>query len=458
MGLRRFAGRRVDPLNLGRSSLALDSAVSEHPRPSSIRPLTLVIVALLAAAAGGGVAYWLAAPSGGGGAQAAAGGPGESQAGGPGGDQGGPPPALVRLASAEARPVQRRTRIVGQLEPVQRATVAAEVEGRVIAMPVEAGDAVTGGETVLAEIDEVFVKLDLAAAEADVLAAEATLEQSESDLAELEELQRRNSATQKEVTDQRAEVKANRARLDAAIADRDRAREAVDRLRVIAPFDGVVIEKMTEVGQWLDPGSAVAEVISRGEIDARVDVPEQYVNAVGVGMSVVVIVEPLGERVTGEVVSVNPRGAAAARTFPVEIRLSDRDGALKPGMSVTAEIPLSEQQEMLTVPRDAVQFSEQQGATVWAAVAMGQPMPQAVPLPVEVLFGAGDAFVVEPRPAAMGPPLSAGQRVVIEGAERLFPTQPLREMDRAEADAEADPEPGSSRPAGQASASPREQS
>lgn len=394
------------------------SASSEES--SRLTPVWVLLAALGSALVAAGLTYVFMQPPAGGGP----GGPGGG-GGGPGG--GGPPPATVRLGEADLRQVQRKTSIVGQFEPVQRSTIAAEAEGRVLRVPVEEGDRIDRGETVIAEIDEVFTALELEAAEADVEAAEATLSQSESDLAELEELAERNSATEREVADQRARVKADRAMLRRAVAVRDRAAERVKRLKVVAPFDGVVIAKLTEVGQWLEPGSPVVEAISRGEVDAVIDVSERYVNALSVGQEMEVVVDALDERFTGTLVSINPRGAEAARTFPIEVRLDDQNGLLKPGMSMTAEVPLSEASEMLTVPRDAVRFTPQ-GAKVWAAVPGEGEMPMAVPLPVEVLFGVGDRFAVEPGQAAMGRPLSAGSRVVIEGAERLFPTQPLQEM------------------------------
>lgn len=395
---------------------------STDPASSRLTWVWILLAAIFAALVSAGVTYVLVQPA----ENPAQGGPG----GGPGGG-GGPPPATVRFGEAETRESQRKTRVVGQFEPVQRSTIAAEAEGQVLRVAVEEGDRIDRGETVIAEIEDVFAKLELEAAEADVQAAEATLEQSESDLSELEELAARNSATEREVADQRAEVKANRAALRRARATRDSVAERVKRLKVIAPFDGVVIAKLTEVGQWLEPGSPVVEAISRGEIDAVIDISERYVNALSVGQEIEVIVDALGERMTGELVAINPRGAEAARTFPIEIRLDDREGLLKPGMSVTAEVPLGERSEILTVPRDAVRFTPQ-GAQVWAAMPGDGELPLAVPMPVEVLFGVGDRFAVEPGPSAMGPPLSAGSRVVIEGVERLFPSRPLEEMVPAE--------------------------
>lgn len=350
--------------------------------------------------------------------------------GGPDAVSQGMPPAAVRLAPVVQEDLQKRWDAIGRLREIRRTVVAAEVPGRIVEMPVEEGDAVTGGQTTLARIDGVWARLDLAKADADVHSAEATLSQAQSDLKFLEDLEQVGSAKPKEVADQRAQVKGLSAQLEAAVATRDRVQEQVDRLAVLAPFDGVVVRKMTEIGQWVDPGAAVAEIVTTGSIDAVVDVPEDLVNAVKAGLVVELIVEPLALRTTGEVMSVTPLGAESARTYPVKIRLDDQHGRLKPGMSVTAQIPTSAMTPTLTVPRSAV-FESATGTVVWAAV--GEPGKQmALPQPVEILFGHGDRYAVALRPTS-GPPLTPGMSVVVEGAERLFPTQPLLPVDAAPA-------------------------
>jgi RND family efflux transporter MFP subunit len=389
----------------------------------------------------------------------------KNQGGGSGGGPpgGGPPPARVRVAEIRQQMVKPRFDVVGRLEELERTTVAAEVSGKLTAVPVEAGDQVKADETVLARVDEVWSQLELEAAKADVAAAEATLDQSRRDLQQLEQLLKANSAQPKEVADQRAQVKANQAQLDAAIARRKRAEERVNRLVVTAPFDGVVVDKQAEVGQWVEPGSAVVEIISRGQIDAVLNVPEKHINTVSPGNEVPVLVEPLNRRVVGKVVAINPSGNNPARTFPVEVRLSDEGGRLKPGMSVTGQLPLAEKAQRLTVPRSAVSFGPQ-GAAIWLASGGNRataggaggsggnsggggdgpsgggspsnegaqqqgkagPMPSAKRLDVEVLFGIEDDYVVQPVGQPRQSELEAGRRVVIEGWERLAPGQALK--------------------------------
>jgi RND family efflux transporter MFP subunit len=343
----------------------------------------------------------------------------------------GPPPALVRVGEVRQQEAQNRLDVIGRLMEVRRVVVASEETGRVVAMKAEEGDQVVGGQTPLARIDDVWAQInqrtaeaELARARAAVAEAQARLDNANRDVVYLEQLQQRQSANPKEVEDARATQRVNAAALQSAQAavltaqaELDRANESVTRLVILAPFDGVVVKKMTEVGQWLERGSPVAEIISRGGIDAVIDVPENLINQLRTGQDVEVLVEPLNLTVNGKVQSINPLGSSTARTFPVKLRLEDQEGKLKPSMSVLARVPSGQMTQVLTVPRDAVQNTPM-GARVWANLG-----GKAMPIGVRVLFGLGDRYAVADLGA--GPPLAQGAQVVVEGAERLFPTQPL---------------------------------
>lgn len=360
-----------------------------------------------------------------------------------GGHSMGPPPATVRVAQAMIDSLRPRLAVVGRLREVRLATVAAEVEGKVLEVAVREGDPVVGGETVLARIDGVWAELDMARTQADVAAAQATLDQSELDLNYLEQLLNAQSAKPKEVDDMRAQVSSDRALLRAAVADRDRVQKELERVVVIAPFDGFVTRKLTEAGQWVAPGDEIVEVISKGQIDAVANVPEHLIDSVKVGDIAEVVIEPLKLPVRGEIIAINPDGGNAARTFPVKVKLDDLGGRLKSGMSVTVWLPLGEETPMLTVPRDAVLYSLE-GQSVWVGMPAQSdgsptsgssdadpaqpglpPRPSAMPVPVRVLFGEGDRVAVEPLSSMDSSPLVDGIDVIIEGAESLFPTQPL---------------------------------
>ncbi len=339
------------------------------------------------------------------------------------------PPARVRVAVVGAEALQPRTVIVARLRQVASSTVAAEQPGRVVELAVDEGDVVAKGD-VLARIDADLARTAvdhaqaaLKMAEAGIAESKAVANQAEREYRSLLALQQRGSSRTKEVEDAMDDREAARARYESAVAnvaaaraDLKLARQRLDRMTVRAPFEGVVVRRMTELGQWVEEGTSVFTVNSRGPIDAVADVPERLVNHVRRGDAIEIVVDALGDVVEGRIVAIVPLASESARTFPVKVRFDDTDGRYKPGMSALARLPIGERRETLLVPRSAVQHSAT-GMVVWA-----EREGRAEPAPVRIMFGHGEQYAVAPmRPGQ----LIKGMNVVIEGAERLFPGQPL---------------------------------
>lgn len=340
----------------------------------------------------------------------------------------GPPPTNVKVAQVKTQKMQQRVMVVGRLMEVKRSVVASEVEGRVTELLTPAGRTVVGGESIIARVDSVWSTLAVEQAQADLAAANATARQSARELKLLEALAARNASDPQAIDDARAKAEADAASVLAHEAALHRAEETRKRVEIIAPFDGIVSAKLTEKGQWLEQGSPVVEVVSNGLIDAVIDVPEQIITQVPKGTAIELTIEALNLTITGEVIAINPDGSNAARTYPVKIRVDDRDGLLKVGMSVTARVPIRAEQDYLVVPRDAVQYADN-GPQVWMSLVMPASAPGSkplgVPMDVEVLFGVDGLFAIQPKPKTQGARLSVGMDVVIEGAERLWPMRPV---------------------------------
>jgi len=332
---------------------------------------------------------------------------------GPGGKEGGPenePPAsLVRVRVAERKVIQPQRPIVGRLVEVRKVTVASEVTGKIVDMPVEEGTPVVGGETVLARVDDVWSRL----------AADRCRAQLKYEELELERLQ--------ELADKRAisesELESKQATVDELRASLEEESERVARSTILSPFDGTVVTKHVELGGHVSPGDPIVEVVSRGQIDARLMIPESAINLIAVGQTLPVWIDPLGEEAAGEVVSLTPYGPTASRTFPVRVRLDDQGGRLKAGMSVTASIAIGAKREALVVSKDAV-LVRPDGSTVWVALPQAEPETAEVqPVPVTITARMPEEYAVEPETDAGRELLVAGAQVVVEGAERLLKGQ-----------------------------------
>jgi RND family efflux transporter MFP subunit len=351
------------------------------------------------------------------------------------------PPTAVTVDAVRREPVREHRRVTGELRPMHRSRTATREAGLLVELPVTQGSRVAEGD-LLARLDSSRVALDLRHAEAEQHAARGVVEERQAVLAwrqrSLELYQQsaqRGAANVKEMLDAESEerVAAARARqgereLEVAAARVDLLRQRLADMTIVAPFDGVVVARLADLGEWVGEGAAIVELVSVGAIDAWLDVPQHLFGAAGGGLAgVKVVVEATGLTVDAERLRVVPLVDPRARSFSVVATLDDAGGALAAGMSVVGWIPTGATAERLTISGDAVLRNEA-GAYVYVARGGGAPggapggegAPAiAVPLPVRVLFPAGGRVVVE----ADG--LNPGDAVVVEGNERLFPMMPV---------------------------------
>ena len=342
----------------------------------------------------------------------------------------GSPPALVKVDVAQRKTIRPQKSFIGRLVEVRKVTVSSEVTGKVVEQTVEEGTAVVGDETVLARIDDVWCRLALDRCKARVASTEAQLKYERLELERHRQLSDTRAISQSELESTQATVDELEARLTEAKSAVEEGTERILRSVIRAPFDGIVIVKHTELGGYVSPGTPIVDVVWRGQMDARLMVPESIVNLIEVDQDLPIYVDPLGDTVAGKVVSVIPYGPTASRTFPVRVRVDDQGGRLKVGMGVTAIIATGPEREALVVSRDAV-LVRPDGSTVWVAVSQGEErVAEVQPVPLTVSVRMQEEYAVEPATEAGRGLLMPGARVVVEGAERLMPGQQIRIVPR----------------------------
>ena len=377
---------------------------------------------------------------------------------GPAGDtpNGAAPPALVRVGLAREKTITPERPIVGRLVEVRKVTVASEVMGNIIDLPVEEGTPVTGGETILARVDDVWCRFALARSRAQVDSIKAKLKSELLDLERDKQLVSTKAVSLSQLETREAAVADLQATLDEAKAAAEEASERVTRSTILAPFDGTVVAKHAERGGHVSPGSPIVDVVSRGQVDALLMVPESAINLIQVGQSLPIGIDALSEEARGEVVSVTPYGPTASRTFPVKVRMDDQAERLKAGMSVTARITTGPRRKALVVSRDAV-LVRPDGSTVWVTVSQDNGKTvQVQPVPVTLTARMRMEYAVEPQDGKGRKLLAGGSRVVVEGAERLTPGQQVRvitlgvgsNVAEVEPDAGGKPAPGAGKDLG----------
>jgi len=380
-------------------------------------------------------------------------------------------PASVVVAKVAQFNVAGKQAFIGNVTANRSSVVGSAVDGRVLEFPVKAGQAVKTGDrlalirtaTIEIEIEGAKAELDLRLAEleelrngsrpdevrlaeATVNAASAMQDYARTKFSRSERLAKAGSGiSQDEFEEARAlalQAAATLAEANSQLAlvregprperiQQAAARVAVqqqviagledrlDKYTVRSPFDGFVINEMTQAGAWVQQGLAVAEVVEIDPVEIEVFVPESNIGFVRVGLQVVVRVEALpGRRFDGEVVRIVPLADARARTFPVKVRVANpaESGVhpLLPGMLAQVRLPTSVERLSLMVPKDALQLGGAEPAIM--KIIEGKAVS------VAVRAGASLEGLIAVEPVEAGA-LAENDTIVVRGNERLRPGQ-----------------------------------
>ena len=285
--------------------------------------------------------------------------------------------AVVLVLTRPDPSPQLQEPVSGHLAPMRRALLHFELSGQVSSRLVEPGQAVGAGSMLLELVADDF---------RDALArAEAQLELEHSHIdkdRELLRLARRNHALQRdevarleqlgqdslisqsrldesrikllqlqsEVASLKNSTDTAAARLRLLEAERSRAARDLQRTGLAAPFAGIVNRVLVEVGDYVTPNQAVAEVIDISRLDLNVEVRGELADALSQGQKLTVTVN--GRQVDGELVAlqVDPD----PETFTHALRIRIPGDAARSGSVARVRLPLRLLQHVVAVPSTAI--------------------------------------------------------------------------------------------------------
>jgi len=252
----------------------------------------------------------------------------------------------------------------------------------------------------------------------EIAARQSDVRKTEFELDRIKRLSELGRSTEKEQIDSVANHAATLARLRQAEAMSAEAEAALgvaqdnlERTVMTAPFDGAVTKKLTELGQWVDVGAAIAELVDLSVIRARINVPESAISSCNVGEDVLVSVDALGRDFKGTVSRVVPDADPQANTFPVEIDIDNADGTCRAGMFIRAMVPAGPKAKRMLVPKDAVIT---RGPTSMVYVARKAEKGHMADIaPVTIVAEVMEFVAVE------SPSLQPGDLAIVRGNESL---------------------------------------
>jgi membrane fusion protein (multidrug efflux system) len=319
---------------------------------------------------------------------------------GTGAPQGGP--VAVEVGRAEHTRIEEDAQAVGSLRSNQGVMLRPEVSGRVSRLGFGDGKRVRRGQ-VLVQLDDSLQQAQLQQAQAQASIARTNLQRNR-------ELVAQNFVSQS-VVDQA------QANLEVAEAQVALAQAQLQRMKVLAPFDGFAGIRSVNVGDYVKDGADLVQVedVSTVWVDFRL--PERYLAQLKPGQEVAVTLDALpGRPHTARVEAVDSQLDASGRSVLVRARVANAGGILRSGLFARTRIVFGTREQAITVPEEAlVPMGDQQFLIKVVDGAGGSKLGQRMPARIGVRR-AGRVEILEG--------LKAGDIVVVAGQGRLMRGEP----------------------------------
>lgn len=316
--------------------------------------------------------------------------------------------AVVEVGTVSIKPVSAASWIPGSIVSRSDARIATVIPGRVTWIA-EVGTRVRQGDA-LARLDDTVSRLRLEDLRAQVARARAQRDVASSQLERFNRLAATKVLSASQLDDARAQRDVSADDVTRADAQMRQAQYEIDQSVIRAPFPGVVSERFIQRGEYLQTGAATVRLVNTEDVEARATASLVLAGNVRAGQAVTV--RDHGVERAGKVRTVVPVGDDRSRQF--EVRVSVPSAEWLVGTPVEVSLPSSAARTAVTVPRDALVIRQNRSYVL--RVTRADTVEE-----LDVTPGVGIDDSIEVLGA-----LSAGDRLVVRGGERLTPGQPVK--------------------------------
>ena len=260
----------------------------------------------------------------------------------------------VSVYVLELRTLSEEIRASGDLEARFHTEIAAEVDGRVTELAVDEGGQVDEGAIVI-EIDPARRDLDLAAAKARLSQARAERRNQERKTRRIRELRSQNVSSIQQLEEAETMLALAGAAVRAEEAAVGVAERAVRDSSVTAPFAGLVARRSVELGEYVQAGKSLFELVALNPLEAIFSLTELDTERVRLGQRVEISVGAFPNRTfEGRVSFVAPTVDPATRTLRIKAEIENAGDVLRPGLFARVSLGVAERENILMVPAESL--------------------------------------------------------------------------------------------------------
>jgi len=267
---------------------------------------------------------------------------------------------VVAVAAPTAGANASALELPGRLEAYSRAPIYARVNGYLKIWKFDIGARVKAGE-LLAEIETPDLDQQLQQARADLNTAQANEKLAEITAERWQKILKSNAVSKQDVDEKVGDLAAKRAAVASARANVERYVATKNFTRIVAPFDGSVTARNTDVGALINAGTAAGQelfVISdTRKLRAYVNVPQTYVPDIQPGTNAdLTVPERPGKTFAAAIETSSQAVSAGSGTTLMQLVVDNASGELLPGSYVNARLQLPANAAALSVPSSALIF------------------------------------------------------------------------------------------------------
>ncbi len=315
------------------------------------------------------------------------------------------PPARVEIAVAELREMAPSIDVSGTVVSLNDSSIASEIEG-VLTWLAEVGDAIDAGD-VIARIDARLIRIEVTRARANVARLQSDFQYRQRQLERTEELAEKNSVSATVLDESRAQRDQAQHSLADARAALERANADLERTEIRAAFAGHIVARLASVGEFVNVGEDVVRLVDTYRIEISLPASIALTRYIKPGMRLPVRNGSIERE--HPVRTVVPVGDAVSRM--VEVRLSADNSDWLVGTPVQVSLPSDAAASTVAVPRDAL---VERGGQSYVYKVSEDAVAEQVPVRIRSIVGLW---------VGVTEGISAGDRVIVRGAERLSPGQ-----------------------------------
>lgn len=278
------------------------------------------------------------------------------------------PEQRYKLVTIEKGDVTQTVSANGTLNPVVLISVGTQVSGTVRKLFVDFNDKVKKGQPLL-ELDDALVAASERQSAANVINAQAALDLAQANEARIKQLFAQEYVSKQEYDQSQQALKSARAQLALARAQNERDRANVNFTVIRSPVDGVVIDRVVDIGQTVAASFQTPTLIKIAQdlSEMRIDTSfaEADIGSIREGQKARFTVDAFPNRsFVGDVqqIRLNPTNTQNVVTYNVRINVANPDHLLLPGMTAYVNIGVQKREGTLLVPNAALRYKPAEAA------------------------------------------------------------------------------------------------